>query len=305
MLRYLLSVVSVVALMPLTVADSTSAQDGVIERFKPATAATARASASVERSLAVDTTGHTAIPNVQSGNENNLSFIRFVNGSGAPAEFEVMVVGGTSGEEYAPEHFYAITVPNHASVQRGISEMRTFILNQGGPDIAPRGVDRDVTLFVRSDQSGNNVGFQHVTFNTVTGYFENLSICTYSSILDYSPMNRTLINVHTTRLVGYPSRIRLTNPDDVARVARARIFDAATGAAVGTFIMNLPANGSEGGEFRVFESRAGFSPSASQLHVNLEFETADAMPFTALPGLVVEQTSSGADHNFTLSCGIN
>lgn len=146
------------------------------------------------------------------------SFLRFSNASGASTSFDVKVVGGETGTDYTGSKTYSVTVPDKGSAQRSIDDIRTSLLSQGA-DIALKSGDTSLNLFVTSPKLSSGGGFQHVTFNGSTGFFENVSICTYDATQDYSVTVRRLVNVHTFRLSGYPSKIEIHNQDATARVA--------------------------------------------------------------------------------------
>ncbi len=267
---------------------------------------------SIERASALDTTSYTSIGRLYFNTTGATafapgatSFIRFWNSSGQSTDFDAKIVGGESGTDYAPGKTYRITVPDKASLQRSLEDIRAGIVSQGGPDIAPHGGDTFVTLYVKNVKAGAGVGFQHVSFSGATGFFENQSICTFDPAQDYAANNRRLINVHTSQLAGYPSRIEVRNPDAAARAVRGRVYDAVTGTSLGAFSVNPPANGSAVIDFPAVEQIIGFRPSASQLQVNIEFEAADTSAYTAIVGHTMAQTSTGAAFNLTQACAIN
>lgn len=259
---------------------------------------------SVERASALDTSRYTSIGRLYFNNAGAASFVRFWNSGADAVDFEAKIVGGESGTDYAPGKTYRINVPSKASLQRSLDEIRADIARQGGGDITPRGGDTFLTLYVKNERPVAT-GFQHVSYNSNTGFFENLSICTFDPAQNYSPYNWRLVNVHTSQLAGYPSKIEIRNPDAVARAVRGRVFDAVTGTSLGAFIVNPAANGSTVLDMSAVEQMIGFRPSASQTQVNIEFDTADTSAYSAIVGHTVTQSATGAVFNLTQACTIN
>lgn len=259
----------------------------------------------VERASAVDTASYTAIPRVVWGSGGATSYVRFGNASGGAANFEVKVTGGETGTDYTGSKSYTLSVPDKASVQKSIDDIRAGITAQGGPDIALKSGDTFLNLYVTSDKKGSGAAFQHVTFNANTGFFENVSLCTFDPTQDYSGTARRLVNVHTTRLSTYPSRIEIHNPDATSRVVRGKVYDAVSGTSLGSFTATVAANATTVMEESAIEQQISFTPSASQLHVNIEFETADSSAYTALVAHKVTQSSTGAVFNLSQVCAVN
>lgn len=260
-----------------------------------------------EQAAALTTANYTVIPHVQfstGASSGTASFIRFTNTSGGAATFEVKVIGGETGTDYSPFKPFRITVADKASPQRSVDDIRRAIIADGGPDITPKSGDTFLNLYVTSDKT-SGVGFQHVTYDGVTGFFENASACTYVASEDYTATNRQLINVHTSQLAGYPSKIEVHNPDFATRAIRATVYDAITGTSLGALTLNPAANASIVMDAAAIERQINFKPSATQLHVNIAFETADSMPYSAVALHKVTQAASGAAFNLTTLCKIN
>ena len=85
------------------------------------------APAGVERASALDTSAYTSVQRVYFNNASATSYIRFANSSGQSTSFSVKVVGGESGTDYAPNKSLSITVPDKASLQRSIYDIRDGI----------------------------------------------------------------------------------------------------------------------------------------------------------------------------------
>lgn len=303
MIRTMIGVASTIALVPIAaVTMSTAGESAVVVS---GVGAVEKSTTAIEKPAGFDTSGYTVIAPVYFGTNGRAeSYLRFYNRSGATATFTMRVVGSFYGTDYMNGQTYQLTVPNHASPQYAISELRTAILSATGADITPRSGDEGVFVYVKTDQDGKDVGFQHVQFKSSTGYFENVSLCTYTSSDDLTRLNANLVNVHTSRLGSYPSQIGFINPDNRSRTLRGRVYDARTGASIGSFTQTASANGGKDDYFSDLESVMQFSPSSSQLHVNVEYEVADSLSFTSVVGHGVRQLSSGADFNLTQFCPI-
>lgn len=270
-------------------------------RFLAATALTCSLSAMALAQSAIDgTNSGVAMPLLESSaaHNGNLSFLRFRNDANQPATFTVRVVGSPSGVDYTDGRAYTITVPPGAAPQKSLVDIEAAV----GQSIMTRAGDSYTTAYVQSDQPNGSI--QHVMFNPVTGYFENLSICRAGAALDASGVNRFLGNVHTSRLAGYRSTIYIHNPEGTSRTVRGRVHDAVTGVQLGTFARTLRGNEIVEITMPTLEPQIGFVPSTSQVHVNIRFETADALPLTALFGHFVRQISSNADFNLTTACAL-
>lgn len=259
----------------------------------------------VERQSALDTSSYTAIPRVVFNSNGATSYLRFGNASGASASFEVKVTGGETGTAYTESKAYQLTVPDKGSVQKSIDDIRAGIAAQGGPDIALKSGDTFLNLYVTSDRKGSGAAFQHVTFNGDTGFFENVSLCTYDPTKDYSGATSRVVNVHTSRINGYPSKVEIHNPDAASRTVRGKVYDAVSGTSLGSFTVNVPANATTVMDESAIEQQIAFTPSASQQHINIEFETADSGAYTAVVAHKVTQVSSGAVFNLSQVCAIN
>lgn len=256
----------------------------------------------IARASSLDLIGYTPVLQLQLEEAGTTSFVRFSNASSQIKRFEARIVGGESGTDYLGGQTYEISVPPKASPQRSFQEIRAAVRNSSGVDITPRNGDSFVTLYVRSSETSPDLSVQHITYNGQTGFLENVGVCTFDPVGDYSTLGRRLINVHTSRIGGYSSRILINNPDSMARMVRGRVYDAVTGTAIGAFTINPVANSTVALEFAAIEQQLGFTPSAAQLHVNIEFESADAFKFTAVVGHKVRQLTSGAVFNLTQTC---
>lgn len=80
-------------------------------------------------------------------------------------------------------------------------------------------------------RSSFNGAVQHVVWNAGLGTLENMTRCDVGP----SPDLKTLINVHSTRLSAYPSRVRIYNAGAATAPARLTAFDAATGGELWTW----------------------------------------------------------------------
>lgn len=229
------------------------------------------------------------------------SYLRFINGTDATTTFSMRVFGYPSGTEYTTTPL-TLDAPAHAAPQKSAADLSS--------SIAPRTGDTAVTFFLKNDKAGQGVAVQHVTYNSVTGFFENVGVCTYdvAFLPDVTVLGAALFNVHTSQVAGggYPSTIQIINPDATSRTVTGTVYDAATGASIGTYPSTvIPANGAVTRTMASLQTALNFTPTASQLHVNIVFRSGDSSAYTAVPQHMVTQTSSGATFNLTSFCPLN
>src|ERR1700759_2497139 len=99
--------------------------------------------------------------------DTNVSYLRFLNLSGGPANVSVSLVGSPSGRLYGTA---TVGVLNHASRQMAITDIMAAANVTG-----LSGGDDRFSVYLRSDSAP--VAVQNVLFNGTTGYFENMTTC--------------------------------------------------------------------------------------------------------------------------------
>ncbi|MFL2771427.1 MAG: hypothetical protein ACJZ9F_10490 [Rhodospirillaceae bacterium] len=249
--------------------------------------------------MAVDGTQFTVLTPIFLGEDNNYSYIRFPNGTDANATFYASVVGSPSAENYGTA---VTTVAPFASPQFSINDILDAI---GSTGLAFG--DDSISVYMSSPQGGNGVGFQHVIWNSLTGFFENASICNYIPDMDYSILNRALINVHTSRIPSYPGIVFLHNYANFPITYLANIFDARDGMYLGSINFNMLANETFASELSLLESLIDFVPLANQYHVNILFEPyrTEVNTYTALAAQGIDNLQLSAYTNMSVYCAIN
>lgn len=206
----------------------------------------------------------------------DLSFIRFANSNAAAHSITVKVVGSPSGTVYGTADY---SIPSNASPQYALSDIITKA-NAG----ALKSGDTSYALYL-SQEAG--MSFQHVVWSSTTGFFENMTSCTAPNIsVNASSQNRQALNVHTSILTDYPAYISVHNAYTSAQTYVATLYDATTGARLGAASLQVAANATVTQPMTYFQSAAGFTPSASQFHVNMYFSTSDVATLGSFYGVV-------------------
>lgn len=250
-----------------------------------------------EGGQAVNGTLYTVVAPIFDGSDGNVSYIRFPNGSGATAVTSVTVVGSPSGDIYGT---FDLTVQNLASPQYSIGD----ILNLAGAPALSNG-DDNYSLYLRSPSAGNYVGFQHVIYNASNGFFENVSVCTFDPLIEYSAINRSLINIHTSVLAAYPATVFVHNYLNAPVTYTAAITDARTGNIEGFVDISMAANGSYAVPFTFFEDLIDWTPASNQQHANMIFQQSSTVGYYAVVGQAIQNSAFNSLVNMTQTCGLN
>lgn len=224
----------------------------------------------------------------------NLSFLRFPNGSDQTAATTVSIVGTPTGRLYGN---ITVTVPSLASPQFSINQ----ILSTAGITGFLPG-DSDYSLYLRNPTPFT--GVQHVIFNGTTRFFENASVCTFDPETDYSAINQSLINVHTTALPAFPSIVFLHHYGATAATYRASVIEARQGTVKGQFTFRMEANESYSIPMQWYQDNVNWVPTANELHANIVFENLSG-PYQAITGQAIFNQQLGALINMSQVCGIN
>lgn len=255
-------------------------------------------STNFEGASALNGTQHTVLTPIFLGNDNNYSFIRFPNGGATNADVYIRVVGSPSAETYGTVF---TTVAPLASPQFSIDQ----VLDAIGVEGLQFG-DDSISLYLQSPQGGNYIAFQHVVWNSLTGFFENASICTYRTDIEYTTLNRALVNVHTSTIAEYPGIVVLHNYASFPVTYTADIHDARDGVYLGSVNFNMTANNTQSAEFSQIENVLGFQPSPNQYHVNIIFYPQNTGGlYYGLAAQGINNLQLAAYTNMSVACGIN
>lgn len=248
-----------------------------------------------ELPAAVEGNNWTVVAPLFSGTDGNTSFVRFANGNAFPITVTYLLVGSPTGRLYGSAQY---TIPAAASPQYAYSQILSKAAVAG-----LTGGDTSITLYLRS--SASLTAFQHVIFNGANGFFENASICTWDPGFTYAGLNQALINVHTTRLVAYPSTVMMHHWGLTAAVYRADVYEAGTGAYKGGFNFNMAANETFSTDWSWYQDTVRWSPTAAEMHANIIFSRADGGAYQAVVGQAIANRQFGTLVNMTQACGIN
>lgn len=164
------------------------------------------------------------------------------------------------------------------------------------------GGDTSYSIYIQN--SSIQSGYQHVIFNDANRFFENMTNCQYVAGMRYTETLGWLPNVHTTRLAAFPMRISMHNFTTSTRPFRIMAYDAVTGTKVGETIVNVAANQTETIQESALEQTFNFTPTASQLHLNLRIDLSDGSSFngTATVGSAVFNSALNALINMSTIC---
>jgi hypothetical protein len=197
-----------------------------------------------------------------------LSFVRKGTNGNAASTFHVLVAGSPSGRNYGEVDY---VVPAHAAPQYTIGE----IIAAAGA-AALNGGDTAYALYLANDDDQSF--FQHVVFNSSNNFFEDLTICVPGASIQG---DRTVTTVHTTRLAAFPSTIYIHNLLAIPASYRVVVRSARDGTVVGNIAsLSVAANATYSMPMSFFQTQAGWSPTSTQLHANLEFHATAAFEAT-------------------------
>ena len=251
-----------------------------------------------EVAAAINGRAYTVLTPIFTGADNNYSFIRFPNGGTTTATFYVKVMGSPTAHSYGTA---VVRVAPFASPQYSITEIFNAI---GLSGFSPG--DDSYSLYLSSPQGGYGAAFQHVVWNSLTGFFENASLCTYKPSIDYSALNYSAINVHTSRIPAYPGIIFLHNYAAFPVTYLASVFDSVNGSYLGAVYFNMGANETHSINFSDLEFTLGFSPSPSQYHANILFQALDTGgQYYAIAAHAINNLQLNALTNMSVGCAVN
>lgn len=251
-----------------------------------------------ERSAAVIPGDYTVIPNTTPGLLSNVSFIRFPNfNSEITTTTSVRMVGDATGRDYGTA---TVDSPPRSSPQLTINELYQSI---GGVSFDP--ADTAITLYMQNNQL--LTGVQHVYYNSISQFFENMSACSYVDGFSYIPMTSGVVNVHTSTLQSrFPSVVKVHNKNAFTRTIRLRIHDGPTGNLLGIMSFSALANSTYAFSSAAIEAAVGYIPTGANFHMNVFYDDDPALP----TGFVITHTMtnvavSGSVLNLTTICNIN
>jgi len=187
------------------------------------------------------------------------SFLRFINSGASAGTVNVTLYNPTSGARLG--RWTSPSIAAGAAPQFPITTIETAI----NPGVAK---PAQYSAHVEAQMDGV---LQHVLFRAADGTLTNLSTCSAA----VGATANQLANVHTTVLdtPGYPSSVAVYNTGGAAASATLGIFDAVTGARLGTYSTpSIAAGGQAVLTVAAIEQGAGITPVAGQLHHVIRIE---------------------------------
>jgi hypothetical protein len=208
-------------------------------------------------------------PLFNEGFTGNTSYLRLGTTSSTSSTFGVIVVGSPSGSIYGEGD---VTVPANSVPQYSITELYNAI---GGVASLADG-DTGYALYLSNDD-GNSF-FQHVIYNGTNNFFEDMTICIPAASMQG---DRTVTNIHTSIIPGFPSTVYVHNYLDVPADYRVVVRSSRTGQIIGTITsLQASTNATYQIPFSFFQQQVNWTPTATQQHATLEFHATAAFAVT-------------------------
>jgi len=141
--------------------------------------------------------------------------------------------------------------------------------------------------------------FQHVLYRPADGTLTNLSTCATGTTSDSAKLSA----VHSTLLdYGFPSSVAVNNISTVAASATLGIYDANTGAKLGTYTTaSVPANGQLIVAINTIETAIGRTPTSVMYHYVIKQEGT----FTGFLQHLVNNKQAGVVTDMTTACALD
>jgi hypothetical protein len=252
---------------------------------------------SVEKQSAINGTLYAVVAPTYNNPAASLSYIRLFNGAAGPSNFTITIIGSPTARNYGTAN---IQVARSASPQFSLTEIL-----QNANAGALTGGDTSYSLYIQNPDAMS--GFQHVTYNAASKFFENVSVC--KSLLNQAvaanSSSAVLTNVHTSLIADYPAQIELHNFWNAAVTYRMTAIDSNTGTVLGAINVPTQPNASYSIPMSSIQSQLGWTPSSSQFHVNLVVtDPAGGPPYNMLGQSIVNQ-SLAANISMSTMCAVN
>ena len=150
-------------------------------------------------------------------------------------------------------------------------------------------------------------GYQHVTYNAASKFFENVSVCNslLNQTVSANSSSAVLTNVHTSMIPDYPSQIELHNFWNAAVTYRLTAVDATTGAVINAMNLATAPNASYAIPFTSMQTSLNFQPTASQFHVNLIVTDPSGAPPYVMLGQSIVNSQLAANISMSTACAVN
>jgi subtilisin len=165
---------------------------------------------------------------VSAANANTLgtTFLRFQNDTAAAGTVTVSLREAETGEVVGT--WDSPNIPPRASTQFDISKLE----GEARATLQNTPVASSARPYFNLEVESTFTGYmQHIVWARAQGVLTNLSSCADGLSTD----GRTLLNVHSRLIDGYPSRLRIANTGTASEPATLSFFNAANGRALGSF----------------------------------------------------------------------
>ena len=172
---------------------------------------------------------------------------------------------------------------------------------------AAAAVDHGYAIYIQNPEP--TAGYEHVTFNSTSGLFENVSNCQYTLNETVKAFYPSLVatNLHTTALANntYPTQIDLHNYWNAQVSYGVYVYDAANGNMIGTKVYAIGANSTKSVGVSTLQSDIGFTPTSAQPHINIIVtDVANQAPAEML-GVGIVSSAYGGVINMSMACAVN
>ncbi len=228
-----------------------------------------------------------------------LSYLRLFNAGAGDASFTIKVVGSGTATEYGTASY---TVPTAAAIQLSMSSILV-----AANAVTRNAADAQFSFYIQSPQA--LAGYQHVTYDDVTKFFDNASVCRYTiqDVVRESSSQVPLNSIHTSRLAtaGFPANVELHNYANAAVTYRFFVRDEASGTLLGQMDFQTRANASYTIPWSQIQSTIGFNPTETQIRANLIVTDPSGAPPAVVLGQTVVNNTLGVSINLTTACAVN
>lgn len=226
-----------------------------------------------------------AIGSVYSGLQvTTQSFLRFFNAGTTPGTVKVKLADAATGQNLTT--WNSPTIPAGASIQYPVAAMEAGIA-------ATVAKPQLYGVAIETVMPGTT---QHVIWSPAAGSLTNLSTCSSGATINRTQVN----NVHSSLLqADYPSSIVVTNTATAAAPVQLGVFDATSGARLGTYATPpVAANGQLSIAVSTIEAGARITPAAGAYHYIVKAEA----PFTGYLQHLVESKLAGVTSDLSTVC---
>lgn len=213
-----------------------------------------------------------------------ISYLRFFNTGAAAGSVAVNLYNAASGQQIG--QWQSPSIPANATLQVPISTIETAV---GGLATKPQFYAVGIVPSITGT-------FQHILYRPTPGSFANLSNCDTGLTTNAGK----LANVHSSVLDGsYPSTVIFYNSAATAATVSVGVFDARTGARLGTYTTPSIAPGTQAAVgTAAIEAVARITPSTAAKEYTLKVESS----FTGTVQHLLNNQAAGLLSDMTAAC---